>query len=560
MSTIIGDTGCPRCIENGNDKTRNHLILFEDGGAYCNRCHYRSNWKEQDIPFKEKKEITDEEFTQILEDFESCPFKPYEERGLNLATVRRYDARAGAHPSERGSIGSFLLPLKKKGDDGKYILTGYKVGIPRDQRRPDLPKYFCQGRVKDACLFGEELLPKQNFKKLFIAESPMDAMALYQAIKASNKNTKWSDLEPNVVALPHGTGCAIDAISNSMDKIKLAEEVILVFDNDKAGNDAAAKIKGLIPTVRIVQLEGGDCNDQLLDGKGYELAKLAMWGSEAVKIDEVVDIGDIEDKILKKPEWGRAYPWRSMTNLTYGKRIGEVLGFAGGVGIGKSEVKYHLIAEDIRNEEAVGVFDLEATVGRTGKAIIGKLKHMLLHKPDVEYDDDDIRAEINKCKGRVKLYNHKGVKDWEDIRKAIRHMVIVDGCTTIYLDNMTALTAHLKATDANDELNTIMAEIASMTEELGFTFIYFAHLNPPKTGPSHERGGKVHENQLTGSRAMIKWSHYIFGLERNKDPDLPENERNTTTIVLLKDREFGNVGKFKVFYNNQTGDMTELFL
>jgi len=212
----------------------------------------------------------------------------------------------------------------------------------------------------------------------------------------------------------------------------------------------------------------------------------------------------------------------------------------------------------LETQDTIGVFDLEATVGRTGKAIVGKLQHQLLHKPDVEYDDDEVNATIDSIKGRVKLYNHKGVKSWEDIKRAIRHMVVVEGCTTIYLDNMTALVADLNSSEANDALNTIMADVSGMTHELGFTFIYFAHLNPPKTGPSHERGGKVLESQLTGSRAMIKWSNYIIGLERNKDPDIPEYERNTTTVVLLKDREFGNVGKFRIFYNKETGDLTEI--
>ena len=560
MSKIIGDTGCPRCIENGRDKTENHLMMFEDGGAYCNRCGYTTNWKEQEIPVKERKELTDGELAELLQEFQDCPIRAYTDRSISEDTARRYGCRVGVHPSNRDKTGSYLLPFRNRLSSGQYELTGFKVGIPKDQRRPDLPKYFNRGRVRDAVLFGEELLPSAGFKKLFITESPMDALALYQAIKDSNKGTKWADLEPNVVALPHGTASAVDVINKSMDKVKLAEEVILVFDNDKAGQEAASRVKSLIPTVKSVKLPMKDCNDMLLAGHGNQLARLAMWGAEVVKIDEIVDISEIADEIVKKPEWGKSWPWVSLTNLTYGKRTKEVIGIAGGVGVGKSEFKYQMVAHDMLDEGSnVGVFDLEATPGRTGKAIIGKLKHILLHKPDVEYDEDEIRQEVQKYAGRLKLFRHRGVKDWKDIKDAIKQMVLIDGCKTIYLDNMTALVAHLKAADANDELNTIMSEVASMAEELDFTFIYFAHLNPPKTGPSHERGGKVHENQLTGSRAMIKWSHYIIGLERNKDPDLPEYERNMTTVVLLKDREFGNVGKFMVHYNSDNGDLREMF-
>src|SRR5690554_31942 len=559
MSTIIGDTGCPRCIENGRDKTQNHLMLFEDGGAYCNRCGYTTNWKEQDLPVKERKEITDEELRELLDEFTSCPVRAFKDRGISESTVLRFGCRAGVHPADRTRIGNYLLPFHSRDDSGEYRVTGFKVGIPKDQRKPDLPKYFNRGRVKDAVLFGEELLPDQPFKKLFITESPMDALALYEAIKQSNSSTKWADLEPNVVALPHGTGSAVDAVNRSAKKLKLAEEIILVFDNDKAGQDAVAKVKALLPHVKSVQLPMKDCNDMLIAGKGKELAKLAMWGAEAVKVDGVVDISEIEDDIVKKPTWGSPYPWPSLTQLTYGIR-NEVIGFAGGVGCGKTAFRDQMIANDLLSDDnVVGLFPLEETAGRAGKAIIGKMKHLLLHQPDVEYDEEEIRLEVQKHKGKLKLYNHKGVKDWEDIKKAIRHMVVVEGCTKIYFDNMTALVAHLNSSEANDMLNTIMSDVSSMTHELGFAFIYFAHLNPPKTGASHERGGKVLESQLTGSRAMIKWSNYIIGLERNKDPDLPEYERNTTTVVLLKDREFGNVGKFRVFYNKETGDLVEMF-
>lgn len=558
MSNIIGDTGCPSCIEKGNDKTENHLMMFEDGGAYCNRCGYTTNWKEQDILVKERKELTDAELEMVLSEFRDCPQRAYEDRGISERTVGRYGCRVGAHPSDRTRVGSYLMPYHSREDSGRYELTGFKVGIPKDQRRDDLPKYFNRGRVRDAVLFGEELLPSQPFKKLFITESPMDALALYEAIVQSNQGTKWADLIPNVVALPHGTGCAVDVINKSMDKVKLADEVILVFDSDKAGQEAATKVKSLLPAVKNVKLPLKDCNDMLLEGRGKEMAKMAMWGAENIKIDGLMDIGESIDDILKKPQWGIPWPWQTLTQLTYGIRS-EVIGFAGGVGVGKSEFKYQTCAHILdTTDESLLVMDLEATVGRTGKALIGKLIHQMLHKPDQEYNEDEVRAKVEEVKGRVKLYQHKGVKDWEEIKKVIRHAVVVDGVKVVIIDPMTALVAHLSSSEANDELNKIMSEVASMAHELDFSFIYYAHLNPPKTGQSHERGGKVLESQLTGSRAMIKWSHYIIGLERNKDPDLPEYERNTTTVVLLKDREFGNVGKFRVFYNKETGDLVEM--
>jgi hypothetical protein len=50
----------------------------------------------------------------------------------------------------------------------------------------------------------------------------------------------------------------------------------------------------------------------------------------------------------------------------------------------------------------------------------------------------------------------------------------------------------------------------------------------------------------------------MFGLERNKDPLITEEERNTATFVLLKDREFGRSGNVSLFYNAETDQLREL--
>ena len=49
----------------------------------------------------------------------------------------------------------------------------------------------------------------------------------------------------------------------------------------------------------------------------------------------------------------------------------------------------------------------------------------------------------------------------------------------------------------------------------------------------------------------------MWGIERNKDPDLPVKDRNTSTIVLLEDRKYGRSGYFKVYYDPDTGDYLE---
>lgn len=550
MSNIKGDAPCPSCIEKGNDKTGNHLILFEDGNAYCNRCQYKTNWKDKDIQPAERKPVTDSELKEILDEFKLCETKAYTKRKIKKTTVERYGCRVGCSPSDRTSIGSYLLPYHS--DDGK--LVGYKV------RLVDEKKFWNMGRPKDAALFGQQLLPKGNFKKLYICESAMDTMAVYQSIKDAWKS-KGISAEPWVVGLPHGTGCAVDVINKNKEVIDRAGEIILVMDADQAGQEAVTKIASLYPNVKTVALEDGkDPNDYLIENKSDELSKLVQFSAVEFKLDGMADISELTDEISEPPVMGTPWPWKSMTKLTYGRRPQQIIGVCGGVGMGKTAIQNEVLVDTAKtHQEHSTLFSLEYGVANTGKLIASTAASKPLHKPDSGATKEDIENALQPLSGLISLYKHKGSRDWDEIKSYIRHSVITNNSKLVILDPITALVAHLSSSEANDMLNTIFSDVSTMTQELDFTFMYFAHLNPPKTGPSHERGGKVNESQMTGSRAMMKWSTHIWGLEGTKDPDLPEHERNVRKMVLLKDREYGNVGSFFLYYDSETTRLMERF-
>lgn len=198
---------------------------------------------------------------------------------------------------------------------------------------------------------------------------------------------------------------------------------------------------------------------------------------------------------------------------------------------------------------------LEETAGNTLKNVAGKSANMPFHRPDVEFDPNVLRNEILKYDGKLYLYRNFGQNDWEDIKKCIRFWVIEQGVKFIFLDNITALTAHLTATEINTEVAAIAAELASMCNEHQFTCFVFSHLNPPKSGAPHEEGGQVQEVQFTGSRALMRFSQLILGFERNKQGE--GDEKNLSQIRVMKDRYFGQTGVVGTKYDMQTGRLTQ---
>ena len=143
---------------------------------------------------------------------------------------------------------------------------------------------------------------------------------------------------------------------------------------------------------------------------------------------------------------------------------------------------------------------------------------------------------------------------WDDIEPAIR-FAVNQGATNVIIDPLTRLVSS-DPSEANKQLVEISDKISKMAKDLGFFYLILTHLNAPQSGKPHEEGGKVHSNQFTGSRAMMRACYYMLGIERDKTKE-DEIERNTSQFVLLEDIEFGNRGKFDVCYDRQTGDYLE---
>lgn len=381
--------------------------------------------------------------------------------------------------------------------DGK--LVAYKV------RKVENKDFHTVGDFKNADLFGQQQATKAGGKRIFITEGEEDAIALYQALKEHARGTQWAHLDPAVVSIPTGAASAVKALSAHMSFLKKFEQIVLVFDQDTPGKEAVDAVLKLIPEALVATLDEKDPNDMVIKGKSNQLAKAVLFNAKAIKPSSVVGVSSVLDRALSKPTMGLSWPWPSLTKATYGIHTKRLYGLGAGVGLGKSEFAKQLQAHIVSvHGSPIGLFNFEEDVGRSLKGIAGKIDGVPYHVPDIEYDERRLRATVEQLDGKVLLFDHYGSKDWSDVRAGIRYMVVAEGIKHIFLDPMTALIAHLSSTEANEALNAIMSELSGMVHELDFTLYYFCHLNPPTNGPPHERGGKVVEQQFTGSRAMMR--------------------------------------------------------
>jgi twinkle protein len=421
------------------------------------------------------------------------------------------------------------------------VANYYKTGKLVGQKLRSADKQFkCLGDMKSTELFGQHLW-KDGGKMVIITEGEIDAMSVSQL-----QGNKYP-----VVSLPNGISSAKKAIQNNLDWLENFESVILMFDMDEVGQAGAEEVAPLFSPskCKIARLPLKDANECLVAGKGAEVIS-AIWNAKTYKPESILSVSDAFQDAVKMPEQGIPFPWETLNKLTYGIKRKTSYYLGAGVGVGKTNWAKELQSWLVNVQGLpVGVFMLEESVGRTLKGIAGKFVGKPFHKPDGSFTQQELEDAIKSLEGKVYLYNHAtSGTDWDSIKKSIRYMVVSLGIKDIFLDNLTVMVAHLPSSEANDEVNRIAKELAQLLQELDFTVYGFSHLNPPSTGASHERGGKVLVSQFTGSRGLMRFGNYMLGIERNLDPELPPEERNLSTMVLLKDREYGHVGQFPVRY------------
>lgn len=490
---------------------------------------------------------------RINEIFNTMPVKDLTDRGIRQDTAAYFDVRVGVDTATGAGIAQHFYPMYKDG-----AMVGYKI-------RKVAEKEFSNVLVeKDHELFGQYQASFTGAKKLFITEGECDAMALFQVLRDLSRGTEYEQYMPAVVSITRGASKedkatkVVNELAAQRAFIDKFEEVILVFDQDQQGQLSAAEVAKLWPAkVKIASLPMKDPNEMLKANKLQELKKAVMWNADSYKPAGLVTVSEIFERARKKAEWGIEWPWPTLTKLTYGIRTGELIGVGAGVGVGKTtfwhQLEQHLI---MKHNQKLGVFMLEESNPKTLKMIAGKFKGKKFHDPNVPYDQAELDAALQGLDGKIILFNHAEDRTWDTVKANIRHLVLVEGCKHIILDPISALTSHLNSSEANDALNKMFGEVAAMAETLGFTLYYSNHLNPPDSGAPHEEGGRVKAAQFTGSRAMIKWSHYIIGLERNTQAE-DEDERMTATCRILKDREYGNTGNFPIKYDRETGEFLE---
>jgi twinkle protein len=301
-----------------------------------------------------------------------------------------------------------------------------------------------------------------------------------------------------------------------------------------------------------------DVNECLIAGRGKAAYAATQFNAAKPKNTRFVSGDSLHEIAKKPPEFGFSWPWKHITNATRGIRLGETIYIGAGQKQGKSEIVNTLCAWFIQTHGwKVFLVKPEESNNKTYKLVAGKVVGKIFHDPNKPFDEaayDKAGEILHGHLYMLNLYQHLG---WETLKADIRQAA-AEGCKAIIIDPITNLTNGVNAADANTKLQEIAQELSAMALDLNVVIFIFCHLRNPDGGPPHERGGEVLSSQFAGSRAMARSCNLMLGLEGNRDPNLPREEKNLRTLVLLEDREFGETGRFRLYWDDQTGLFNEL--
>ena len=529
-STFVQHEPCPKCGSSDN------LARYSDGHAVCfsGGCNYYEHGNGQIGQVTQRKPTRSLEMTGVIA---AIP-----DRRISQSTCQRYGVTV-----EYGTDGQIVkhhYPYHNK-DTG--AVTGTKVRITETK------SFYATGEFNEAGLFGQQAF-KTGGKYITITEGEADALAVNEMFDG-----KWP-----VVSIRSGAAGAAKDIKANLEWLETFDNVVICFDNDKAGQEAAKSVLNLFTPnkAKNVTLPAKDAGDMLKSNQVQAFVK-EWWNAKTFRPDGIVSGLDTWDLLQEKRDVKSIpYPWDCLNAFTYGFRPQELVTITSGSGMGKSQIMRELEYYLLKNtEDNIGILALEEDIPKTTLGIMSMEANKLLHVPEVRagVSIEEERGYWERTFGldKLQLLDHWGSTSEDDLLGRIRYMAKGLDCKWIILDHLSIVVSDQDNGDERKAIDSIMTNLRKLVQETGVGLFLVSHLRRPSGAKAHEDGGKISLGELRGSAAIAQLSDIVIGLERDQQHVDPEI-RNTTTVRVLKNRFVGLTGPAcYLYYDKDSGRMIE---
>ena len=558
MGTAVRKEQCPKCIEHGGDNTGDNLVVYEDGSTYCFACAGTPD-NVTEIKVNDKRQRVVGSFVELTD------------RGISKETCEKFGVQIG---DANGPVVIYNF-----NNDG--ILIDQKV---RGRENKQLQFWTLGSRTSR--LFGMDRQNPTEKVPVVVTEGEFDAMCIYQETGLP------------AVSVTKGAAGAAKQLAQNLEWLQQWKSVILCFDQDEAGHNAVEESVKIFETtsVKVAHLPLKDANDMVLAGRGVQLKKY-LWDAEIVRKPSMVSLTDIKDLVMKQPKCGADWPWKSMTEITFGMRTSEITVVVAGEGIGKTEFIKEIISSHIRQKNKVGLFSLEQDVEETGQRLVASVLNKPIYIPESPlWDDKEISDALDSFDDSVYLYDSSaGSLTLDKLVINLKYLKNAFGVDLVVIDNLTALCANPyvdgKRMSATKYVGEVMSKLQEVTRQLKIHVIIAAHTNKDQIqlkrsfgssaksletmmgttaddmnkvtnlpGSTWETGRCPNTTHILGSGNTARLADHVIALYRNKESE-DDLERRTTNVKFLKTGRKNPArtkNGFKLLYNYDMGKLEEI--
>jgi twinkle protein len=449
-SEFIQHEPCPECGSEDN------LARYSDGHGFCFGCNHYEPGDGESREAGPKSKLAPE----LLRGLQ---YKALPKRGINEKTVRKFGYAVATYNGSPVQVAPF--------HDAEGAIVAQHIRFPNKD-------FIWLGEPKSAGLWGQQLW-RDAGKMVVVTEGEIDAMSISQL-----QDNRWP-----VVSIRSGASGAKKDIAKAVSWLEGFETVVFAFDMDEPGRKAAADCALLLTPgkAKIWTLPEGfkDANDMLVAGKHKELMD-CVWGAKVYRPDGIVPVDETWDLLMaEEPDSTVPYPWNGIQNKTWGLRLGEIVTFCAGSGVGKSQVCRELAVHLVENKQKVGYIALEESVKRSVRGLVSILVNALVHLPNVRkaIPVETMKAAWEKLNGHVYFYDHWGSIDSDNLFQRIRYLVHACGCKWIVLDHISIIVSGDAEGDERRNIDNLMTKLRSMVEELNIGMLLVSHLKRPDGKP-----------------------------------------------------------------------------
>lgn len=521
--TIISNSQCPLCVEEGRDSNADNLATFDSGVQYCVAGHGTISKTE----IITKPIQTKAPSSAPSSKFKSGVYSNINTRGLTKKTCEYY---------------GYMINYEEKIHIANYYDEAGNVVM---QQIRDKNKNFpiVGNKEYNETLWGiDKFTPNPNVF-ITITEGQIDALSVAQAFECKYP----------VVSLPNGVLSAANVLRKSLKKLLGFKYVILAFDNDKPGHDAVKECLSIFEpgTVRVAKWRLKDASDLLQAGREDEIRETIYKAVEYIP-DPIITGQQLLECLQAYKFKTKLWPLDSMNKILSPMQIPAVYTFVARPGVGKTELMMDVIRHEIKNGNKVGIIALEQTMSQILTKVADSVNGTSLSKIRNRFlTAEEISTVVNVTNNLV-IYDHiKYGSSIKSIVENIPYMVRGLGCEVVIFDNL-SYSATSADGDERREIDRAMVAFKDSTVKYNFTLLNVCHLKKSSESIIEEGQPPISADDIRGSGGIEMYSTYIIGLHRNKNTE-DILEKNTLELYVLKDNVQGEDSgkKLKLHYNTE---------